>query len=205
MKFIVAGFGQFGQLALDRIQDTFPSPEFVIIDTDPDTLNKVPEGHTCILADAVLFLCKSRDLVEDDIVLPMVPFNLVAECALRFKVELSKASLPDEIEKLLPNPFRMDDHTIFFSQAEFKCPDDCPEGEKCTVTGEYRLPLYEYLEKQDFGRAKLKLMQSFQVTPGVGGFRFGELMQLIDGIEGGLNLVGSSCKCHAVLTAVMKQ
>lgn len=202
MKFVIAGFGKFGQLALDRIQNAFPSPEFMIIDTDPDTLNKVPEGHTVVLADAVSYLCKSGNFLEDDIVLPMVPFNLVAECALSLKGDLRKTALPEGLERFLPNPFRMDDHTIFLSQADFKCPDDCPEGERCTVTGEFRLPLYEYLEKQDFGSAQLLLLHSFQVTPGVGGFRFGELMRLIDGIGGSISLVGSSCKCHAVLTAV---
>ena len=46
------------------------------------------------------------------------------------------------------------------------CPDDCPEGETCTVTGLPRVPLYDELELLKSPDWTTLIQRSFQILTG---------------------------------------
>jgi hypothetical protein len=106
---------------------------------------------------------------------------------------------------LVPNPFALDGSNLCCSRADFFCPDDCPEGDLCTVTGEPREePLYRMLEELEVPGVTVLVLRSRQIMPGIGGYLLGELMDLTERIPQGRSLIATSCKCHGVITSIEK-
>jgi hypothetical protein len=205
MKYVIAGYGRFGRLALTRLKGAFPETEVLIIENNRDKLaGEFPAGTTVIRSDAVTFLLDS-DLPEaDDFVLPMVPFHLAASYILAKAPNTSEMTLPDEIVHAAPNPVRRNFSTLLASRADFLCPDDCPEDEACTVTGRISEPLYSSLASITLPGFSVLVQRSYQIVPGVGGYPLGDLMTLLGRIGTGRHLVVTSCKCHAVITAIKR-
>jgi hypothetical protein len=105
---------------------------------------------------------------------------------------------------LLPNPMVVNESNIVCSRADFVCPDDCPEGELCTVTGKPREPLYDALERLELPGYNMLVQRSSQILPGVGGYRLGDLHRLAHFVDKGRFLIATSCKCHGILTAITR-
>jgi len=203
MKYVIAGFGRFGRLALERLKEAFPDTQVLIIENNRDKLaGEFPAGTTVVQSDAVEFLLDSDLLEADDFVLPMVPFHLAASYLLAKAPNTSEMTLPDEIVHAVPNPIRMNSSTLLASRADFLCPDDCPEGEACTVTGRVNQPLYDSLASITLPGFSVLVQRSYQIVPGVGGYPLGDLTMLLGRVGTGRHLVVTSCKCHAVITAI---
>jgi len=204
MKYIIAGYGHFGRLALKRLRSAFPDVSIVVIDLkefDRVILNQA--GATAIQADAVSFLCNSSDLEDEDVIVPMVPFHLAAAYVLARRTSARLATIPDAVSAAGPNPVRIHESTIAFSKADFLCPDDCPEGDLCTVTRQPRdQPLYTLLEEMIVPGHEVHVQRSYQLLPGVGGYPVGELRDLTRRIKRGATLIATSCKCHGIVTAL---
>jgi len=178
-------------------------PAILIVEHDRAKLAGAPVGTaTVIIADVVDVLAESAELNDGDVVLPMVPFHLVASYLLRIVPGLRRASLPDGLDLLVPNPFRVDDSTLCCSRADFICPDDCLEGEKCMVTGLPRRPLYADLECLEIPGYSVFVQRSSQILPGIGGYRWGGVAKIPAHLAAGKHLIVTSCKCHAIMTAV---
>ncbi|MCP4668372.1 MAG: hypothetical protein GY849_18665, partial [Deltaproteobacteria bacterium] len=113
---------------------------------------------------------------------------------------------PQAIEPLLPHTWPGSEGSLLISYADFVCPDDCSEPGCCTVTGERReRPLYDLLNDLDAGDFRMHVVRSRQLAPGLGGYEAGELekaAQRIRSEEKGKWLLGTSCKCHGILTAL---
>ena len=92
------------------------------------------------------------------------------------------------------------------SYADFICPEDCAEPDCCTVTGEVRdKPLYSLLSQLSVSDFKVHVTRSHQLAPGVGGYRVSALAEVADTLrkdKEGKWLLGTSCRCHGILTAL---
>ncbi len=146
MKFVIAGYGHFGRIALARLSESFPDTQVYIIENDKEKLRQeFPLGTIPIRTDAVEFLSNSDVLEMDDFVIPMVPFHLVAHYIAARLPNISETPLPEEIASVALNQIRMNFSNLLVSRADFLCPDDCSEPEACTVTGRIDQPLYDTL------------------------------------------------------------
>jgi hypothetical protein len=202
MNIVVAGFGKFGRMAVERLGKAHPGVRIVVVEKDASRLLEVPSKVRVIAGDAVAIIAGSSELEPDDIIIPMVPLNLAAEYVLRKRSEAKKTLLPEGIIDSVPNPYVVDQSNLACSKADFLCPDDCLEGELCTVTGEARVPLYDDIRRISLRDCRILVQQSFQILPGVGGYSFGSLRQLENQIRRGRYIIATSCKCHAILTCI---
>jgi hypothetical protein len=204
MKYIIAGFGRFGGLALTRLAAAFPNADIVVVEktVDPTALESSGRAEA-MEGDAVEFLIKSPSLGAEDIVIPMVPFHLAAEYLLARHPDLRRVPLPHRIEALVPNPYRVDDFNLCCSLADSLCPDDCPEAEICAVTGEYReKTLFRLFAETEAPGFTTVVLRSLQILPGIGGYAMADLRGLAERIERGKYIVATSCRCHGVMTAI---
>jgi hypothetical protein len=205
MKYIIAGYGRFGRLALARLKEAFPKAQALIIENDRDKLaGEFPSGTTVIQSDVVAFLLSSDLPKPGDFILPMVPFHLAAAYITARLPHTGETELPDELAHVTPNPIRINFSNLLASRADFLCPDDCAEGETCTVTGRINEPLYSILAAITAPGFSVLVQRSYQILPGVGGYPVRDLMKLLGRVTTGRHLVITSCKCHAVITAVKR-
>ena len=204
MKYVVAGFGRFGRLALTRLTAAFPDAEIVAVEhnVDPATIKRCGRAEV-VEADAVAFLVGSPSLEGEDMIIPMVPFHLAASYLVAGHPDIQRVSLPPQIEALVPNPYRVDDFNVCCSMADFLCPDDCPETEVCAVTGERRdEPLFRSLAEIPVPGFAIVVLRSLQILPGIGGYLMADLWRLAERIERGQYIVATSCRCHGIMTAM---
>jgi hypothetical protein len=198
MKFVIAGFGKFGHIAVERLREAFPSPEIVVIDDNKLSLSQAPGGVDTIAGDAKSLL-ELVEIAPDDVIIPMVPLNLAAAMISNGS---RRPALPAGLEVGLPNARFVNESNLICSVSDYLCPDNCPQGDFCCVTGKFRDPLYGKLEQLTAGGKKVNVLRSFQIVPGVGGYTGQDFANLRDGLEPGVNYVATSCKCHAIITAV---
>lgn len=202
MKHLIAGHGKFGRLAVERISQAFPSSKIIIVEQNPEKLlHDLLQGVTSYKDDAVSFLLNSTLLEPEDWIVPMVPFHLAATYLLQKSSKLRPMPFPLEISLFVPNPYPSGPSDLCCSVADFLCPDNCPEGICCTVTGQPRSPLYETLERLEFPEFKVLVLRSSQILPGVGGYKLADLLKLEQRITSGKYIIATSCKCHAVMTS----
>ena len=157
-----------------------------------------------IEGDAASLLLDAPLFHAEDLIIPMVPFNLAASYVLAKHANTREIAVPEEMIDLLPNPMVVNESNIVCSRADFVCPDDCPEGELCTVTGKPREPLYDALERLELPGYNILVQRSSQILPGVGGYRLGDLHGLVHLVDKGRFLIATSCKCHGILTAITR-
>lgn len=203
MKYLIAGFGRFGRLALARLGKSFPDSYVEVLEQDSTRIVEGCSGRVVFRnVDAVSFLAESSGRDDDEVIVPMVPFHLAGAYILKKSPECREIPIPSDLSSKVPNPFPLDRSNLCCSRADFICPDDCPEGDLCTVTGEPREPLYALLEQTESPGFTVLVQRSFQILPGVGGYSLGELRRLHQRIRAGKYLVATSCKCHAIVTAI---
>lgn len=203
MSFVVAGFGKFGRLALQRLTASLPGSSVLVVEENPDRAPRdVPTWASFFMADAVSFLLDSPLLHDDDIVIPMVPFHLAAAYLLAGIPGLQKIAFPCGLTDRVPNPYSPDPWSMCCSQADFVCPDDCPAGSRCTVTGEERDPLFSLLESLTLPEFEMVVLRSRQILPGVGGYPLRDLRRVAPLVSPGRYIVATACRCHAIMTAL---
>lgn len=203
----IIGTGYFGRHALRKLSGK--NRHFVL--ADPVRANLDPlKAPNCTLeqADGVAFLEQHlHDGNEPDWIIPALPVHLAAEwCLLRLGGPFCRIPLPSEMEHQLPNPVRGDGGDIYVSHATFRCPDDCAEPRNiCTVTREPRKQnMFEVLEDIRMPRFQSWVIRSHQLGPGIGGYRPGQLFELLDQVKNAENslLVSTACRCHGVVTGL---
>ncbi len=204
MKYLIMGFGKFGRLAFDRLKERFPDRPLLVVERKEGLTGLGPPSLVLThRGDAVSFLVEEPGLEDRDVVIPMVPFHLAAAYLCARLSDMEPVTLPKELANQVPNPFSLDDSNLCCSFAHFLCPDDCPEGDYCTVTGERRdEPLYGVLERLEAPGFQVLVQRSHQILPGVGGYRMDELRKLAGTVTSSRCIVATSCKCHGILTAI---
>jgi hypothetical protein len=207
--FIIIGAGQFGSRAVRLISQGSDAPIFVV-DADMDRLSSLGSVRIKrISCDGVEFLIKNyRSMNPANTVVPAVPFHLAFEWLasyLKGDFEVKKISVPEEIRPLLPNTWPGSEGSLLVSYANFICPDDCPEPDSCTVTGERREePLHRLLSRLSYPGFNVHIIRSRQIAAGLGGYRITDLTNAAEWFKrdgAGKWLLGTACKCHGILTA----
>jgi len=200
---VIAGLGKFGCIALERLQNSFPQSRIIVLEQDAEkSACKLSPAVSVIEGDAVSLLLDSPLLHDEHLVIPMVPFNLAASYVMANHANSDEIAIPEEILGLLPNAMLINASNIVCSRADFVCPDDCPEGALCTVTGQPREPLYNAISQLEVSGYNVLVQKSSQILPGVGGYRLGDLNGLARLVDKGRFLIAASCKCHGILTAI---
>ncbi|MCG6879391.1 MAG: NAD-binding protein [Deltaproteobacteria bacterium] len=207
----IIGAGRFGRMAADRLTG---NPHLVLVDLKEEKLHGARgHGRTLIKGDGTAYLFEHLRPAGGELpdwIIPAVPIHLAAEWLLlgqRGK-NLQRISIPEKIDPLLPNPLREENGNIFVSHADFLCPDDCAEpAHICTFTGKPRKQnMFERLKDIEFPPWKSLVIRSHQLGPGVGGYRVKELFRLAEEIAkvGGPILLCTACRCHGVITGLMR-
>lgn len=207
MKFFIAGYGKFGKLALARLRDSFPDAFMTVVEPCLEGRERrvVDARVGFVQSDAVSFLASSTDMVQSDWIIPMVPFHLAASLILAILEDTGVVPIPQRVMTMLPNPYPVDRTCVCSSVSDFLCPDSCPEGDLCSVTGEYRVPLYLRLEETQVPDFTMRVLRSRQILPGIGGYQAADFRALIQQVGQGNNIVATACKCHAVLTGIKRE
>lgn len=207
MKYVIAGLGRFGRLALDRLSAAFTDAHIIAVEKKTDVSLETASGRvTLISGDAVSFLVEASDLTGEDRIIPTVPFHLAASYLLARYPTIREVDLPSELAARLPNSFSLNRSNLCCSRADFLCPDDCPEGDVCTVTGEPREdPLYGELARIVIPGFTVPVLRSEQVLPGIGGYSLSDLWNLGERIHTGRHVIATACKCHGIMTGIEKR
>ncbi len=206
----IIGLGRFGLIALERLSAGHPDRRFTAVDPVAESLRRGAErGAGTVLADGVSFLAERLGREEGpDWIVPALPVHLAAEwCLARLGPgRARRAPLPAGLEEIPLNPMAGTAGDLYVSNADFQCPDDCPEpADRCTVTGKARKPnLFDRLADLRIPGHRPVVIRSHQLGPGVGGYRPAALFDLLDRAEGseGPALIATACRCHGVLTPV---
>ena len=211
-KAYIIGSGFFGDRAFYSLQSLFQTASITMVDKRFSQLKKIiADGGQAVVMDAVSFLTASKEnLAPDDWIIPAVPIHLAYEW---FRQELKPTSecrtlpVPEALETMLPNTIKGLDGQLYASNADFICPDDCPEPDDyCTVTGEPRPQvLSNTLSSLKLPGFYSTCIVSSQLAPGVGGFQWSVLPRTLKEIKAhpGKILVGTACKCHCVMHAFL--
>ena len=208
----IIGLGQFGSIAFQRLSETAPKRHFVLVDPVEENLQRHKGPNTTLrISDGLVFLDghlkKGR---RPDWIIPALPVHLAAEWIMLHlgADRLKRISLPSLIDSLVPNPIRGSDGNLHVSHADFRCPDDCDEPQEvCTITRKKRNQnMFELLGELDIKPFKALNIQSCQLGPGIGGYRPGQLFELMENVNQsqGSILVSTACRCHGVITGFEK-
>jgi threonine dehydrogenase-like Zn-dependent dehydrogenase len=208
-SFLVLGAGRFGSLAVQRILAREEVSRLVVVDRDVHVLEKLTEMPIEIVEqDAIDFLVHSPGHGSDWIV-PAVPVHVAFVWLCRQLAQegtITPLAAPSALYQKIPNPMRGKAGTLYTSFATFHCPDDCKEPEEmCRVTQERReTNLYDLIQQIEVQDYKTLVVRSHQLTPGVGGYQFLTLWQLLDAARSAKKniIVSTACRCHGVINAL---
>ncbi len=202
--------GQFGSLALKQLSKQHKDWQFVLVDPDKEKLLKA-KGQNIVLehTDGVRFLNNSLEPgTKVAWIIPSLPVHLAWEwCRMKMgPKQLVQASLPSEIDLLVPNPMHGSQGNLYVSNADFICPTNCSEPEDfCTVT---KLPrkqdMFARLEALQYKEYTPIVLRSRQLAPGIGGYSPEQLFSFLKKVEKhkGQLLLCTACRCHGVITGV---
>jgi hypothetical protein len=207
-KIWILGAGKFGQIAAEALYRKSQTADITIIEKNEKVCGQVHDGpHALVCADAIDFLAenlKTRD--EPDWIIPVIPVHVAFEwikARLRTEYRFEKLAVPDQLETVLPNPVRGDAGRLYISHADFRCPDNCPQPpNRCTHTGKTRpANLYQQLESLNSADFDSIVVRSWQLSPGVGGYKPLDLFQALDSVRNSRKpvLLSTACGCHGVV------
>jgi len=205
----IIGAGHFGSRAARILSEAHVAP-LVVVDRDASRLAALEDLPVrTVSEDGICFLVENFPVLRPShTIVPAVPVHLAFEWVkgrLDGLFTLKKVAVPAEIEPRMPFTWPGSEGSLLVSYSDFVCPDDCPEPEYCTVTGERRdIPLYRLMRDLDLPGFSVHVIRSRQLAPGLGGYRVEDLSRLagrLTGERSGKWLLGSSCRCHGILTA----
>jgi hypothetical protein len=206
----IIGMGRFGQMATERLAKIHPRSHLVLVDPNGDHLQQGNGPHrTLVPMDGVSFLDQQLSLEKGpDWIIPALPVHLAAQwCLARLKKRgLNQIRIPSEIDGLVPNPMRDPSDQIYVSHADFICPDNCAEPTAiCTVTQKKRqVDMFDLLGSIRISGWSSLVARSYQLAPGVGGYRPRRLFDLLYRVEKMKKncLLSTACRCHGVITGL---
>ncbi|ACN15508.1 conserved hypothetical protein [Desulforapulum autotrophicum HRM2] len=208
---LIVGAGKFGRKAAQRLREQMPETTIIAVDQNFSDCKKIAVlGAHTVCADGVWFLDqllhKNRERISW--IVPCVPIHLSWEWVrlnLPGDRQVHPCPPPPEVIDMLPNPMEGDEGVLYMSNADFICPDNCPEpADFCTVTKKPR-PRILY---QSLGSIKIPgwqsiVVRSHQLAPGVGGYTPEALYNALSCIktEKTSVLFSTACACHGVMMA----
>lgn len=208
----IIGLGQVGLHAVRYLSKKNKKLRFVLVDPVEARLSLAEGSNKGLVPDeGVSFLEKNlTSNATPDWIIPAVPVHLAAEwCLAKLKSKgFRRIKLPAEIKPLLPNPMQGDNGDIYVSHADFKCPGNCDEPFNiCTVTQKPRKRnMFEVLTDINLPAFQSLVIRSRQLGPGIGGYRPSSLFELLEQVKQTSSslLIGTACRCHGVVTGVLR-
>jgi len=206
----IIGVGHFGFIAFQRLSKAVKDRHFVLVDPVEENLLKCAGPTTTLeISDGVKFL--ERHLKtgrKPDWIIPALPVHLAAEWILLHlgPTRLRRVPLPSELDRQVPNPIRGCEGNLYVSHADFKCPADCDEPQDiCSITRKVRYQnMYDFLLNLSIKPFNSLNIRSYQLGPGIGGYRTEQLLEMKTTIEQttGPVLLSTACRCHGVITGL---
>jgi hypothetical protein len=205
-RVLVLGGGRFGKLAVERLG----ARVMLVVEPRPGPELKAL-GAPLRVDDGIAAAGEILDRPDaPPWVVPALPLHFLVEW-----LSLTLAGLAPQFvdipREALP-PVAMlhagDKKTWYLSLADFKCPDDCPEpANTCTHTGKPRgETMFERLARIRLPGFETEILRSRQLSPGVGGLKRDELIDLRERIRqkgaGSGWVLGTACRCHGVVQAI---
>ena len=206
----IIGLGQFGHIAFRRLSETLKGMHFVLVDPVEENLLRCAGPTTTLeISDGVKFLeGHLKTGRKPDWIIPALPVHLAAEWILLHlgPTRLRRVPLPSELDRQVPNPIRGCEGNLYVSHADFKCPADCDEPQDiCSITRKVRYQnMYDFLLNLSIKPFNSLNIRSYQLGPGIGGYRTEQLLEMKTTIEQttGPVLLSTACRCHGVITAL---
>jgi hypothetical protein len=202
--FWIMGAGKFGRLAALRLGLRFKKAKLLVVDQDPQKLENLP--CVGVQADAVPWLVEHlNQSPTPEWIVPAVPVHLAYHfIAARLEADYSLRPLPiaPAIKSRMPGAFDGQPGQVYISNADFICPDNCPEPkDHCPVTGKPRpRELFRYLQTLNGQNIASIVIRSHQLLPGVGGYRPEALFKALTAVRHARRpiLLSTACRCHGV-------
>ncbi len=204
----IIGAGHFGNRAAHLLHQQ-GRKDVYIVDLDEKALLKLDNiPFKSILYNGVQFLADNfQDLNPSNIIVPALPVHLAYEWLKLYwhgMYDLEQINVPEPIRTQVPLTWDGSEGSLLISYADFMCPDNCPEPDICTVSGERRSePLYALLSNLELSGFKVHIIRSQQLAPGLGGYQVAELEKAARKVLQDKNitwLLGTACKCHGILS-----
>ena len=207
----IIGAGNFGSKAVDALNRHFPEVRLTLVDEklDKSESTDLSSVHERVSGDGIEFLFDRLARSElPDWIVPAIPVHVAFEWvvgSLKNSYPIKQIEVPKTVVELLPNPIYGSNGSVYTSNADFMCPDDCMEPEGiCTCTGKPRPRiLHEFLSEIYLTGYRSIVLQSRQLAPGVGGYTPSELFEALSQIRSAETpiLFSTACKCHGVMNA----
>ncbi|MEW5909085.1 MAG: potassium transporter [Thermodesulfobacteriota bacterium] len=209
MKIWVIGCGKFGDRTVAHLLKESFGISITLVDSDQTRLLRWEGKVETVHRDGVEFVAHRLDEGDSpDWIIPALPVHLAFYWIMKTvtEIRLSPFALPKEIEGSLPNSVWGKDGEIYVSQADFMCPEECPEPPRnCTVTGKPRREdLFDSIKKMKFRDLEPLVIRSYQILPGSGGYTPEALFtarKAICKVRGNV-MVTTACRCHGVIHGV---
>jgi hypothetical protein len=200
----IIGVGRFGHMAFQRLSEAGKDRRFVLVDPVAENLRRCKSANArVVVSDGILNKPRNPDWI-----IPALPVHLAAEWFLLHlgPAKLKRVSLPSELHGLVPNPIRGSEGNLYVSHADFRCPEDCDEPRDiCSITRQMRHQnMYDLLLNVSFKPFNSLNIRSYQLGPGIGGYRAEQLLELKATVAQatGPVLLSTACRCHGVITGL---
>ncbi len=212
MDFWILGAGKFGSIAVERIREKYPQDTIKVVDSNQQVLDALGSGVETHCMSGLDFLVNGLEPeAGPDWIVPAIPVHVAYEWLLA-RLGKDKAAraldVPKDVAYQVPNPLWGKHGELYASQADFLCPDNCPEPEnrcfKTKLPRENLFDLLKFVQVKDFS---VVVIRSHQLTPGVGGVTPEALFQADKeiGKTGGSVLICTACRCHGVIHGILSQ
>ncbi len=205
---LVVGGGHFGSRALEILARRRRPWRIALVDLEAEKVARLCRGAVMgFWGDGVEVLDGLMEKGSLKWVVPAVPFHLAHEWILRrLSRENRGRKIPLPRGLRVPNPIHGQNMDLYSSYATFLCPEHCTEPrEMCPVTGLGRpVPLYSLLGGLEAPGFRVSGLRSYQLGPGIGGLRAGDLLSLLETVRGsaGKWILFTACRCHGVLSGL---
>lgn len=207
-KILILGAGKFGLKAAKAARCRWPGSDILVVDQDVQACREMAKQQIKVVCEpGIIYLARTmQETHRPDWVIPCIPVHVayewIKQCmAPRYRMET--LPVPGEIAGMLPNTMNGTDGALYMSNADFICPDNCPEPDDiCTYTGKPRpRVIHQVLAAINYENYKSVVVKSRQIGPGVGGYKSKDLLRALNQIldAGSPILLSTACKCHGVM------
>jgi hypothetical protein len=209
-NFWIIGGGRFGLQAAKSLRRSNADATITVIDKQPTICSQLKHlNYHTICSDGIGFL--EQNLVSQDFpdwIIPAIPLHVAYEW-IKSKLAathlIESLPLPTPLKPRLPNMIAGESNQVFVSNADFICPDKCPEPDDiCVYTGKSRpRQMHAYLKSIRHPDFTSLVIRSQQLLPGVGGYAPGDLFTALNDIKALRTsvLLSTACRCHGVVNA----
>jgi len=207
----ILGGGRFGLKAAENLSKKIPETDITVVEVDQTTCREIAHlPLTLVCMDGISYLDSLlKSPVFPDWIIPAMPVHVAWEWILRglpSSLHAEPIPVPESLAEILPNAIKGNQGQLYISNADFICPDNCPEpNEICTYTRKPRPRiLYQYLKSIVYKDYRSIVIRSHQLVPGTGGFTPDDLFRARDLVAADTSpaLISTACKCHGVMNAL---